>query len=108
MLRPASLVCDILRTWRRPSWVINLSACAASPDFLIATDIHLRSAGSSGAAERFLFVPNDADASAQVLAEALGLNVPLLMNRATLGGWHYLNRRTGVTFEVTATWPSPP
>jgi hypothetical protein len=48
---------------------------------------------------RFLFVPNDADASPRVLAEALSLDVPLLMNRGILGGWHYLNRRTGVTFD---------
>lgn len=48
---------------------------------------------------RFLFVPNDTDASPRVIAEALSLDVPLLMNRGMLGGWHYLNRRTGVAFD---------
>lgn len=48
---------------------------------------------------RFLFVPNAADASPRVLAEALSLDVPLLMNRGIVGGWHYLNRRTGVPFD---------
>jgi hypothetical protein len=47
---------------------------------------------------RFLFVTSDADPSPRVLSEALSLDVPLLLNREILGGWHYLNRWTGVFF----------
>lgn len=48
---------------------------------------------------RFLFVPNELDASPKLLAEALCLNVPLVINRRILGGWKYVNAFTGVFFE---------
>jgi glycosyltransferase involved in cell wall biosynthesis len=48
---------------------------------------------------RFLFVPNVLDASPRVLAEALCLDVPVLVNRALLGGWKYVAASTGVFFE---------
>jgi len=47
---------------------------------------------------RFLFVPNIHDASPRILAEAMCLNVPLLVNQGIVGGWHYVNQRTGVFF----------
>ncbi|WP_156776871.1 glycosyltransferase family protein [Nitrococcus mobilis] len=50
-------------------------------------------------ASRFLFVPNELDASPRVLAEALCLNTPLLVNHSLLGGWKYVAPTTGVFFE---------
>ena len=46
---------------------------------------------------RFLFVPNVADASPRVITEALCHNIPVLVNRNILGGWHYVE--PGVTGE---------
>ena len=48
---------------------------------------------------RFLFAPNEGDASPKVLAEALCLDVPVLVNRRILGGWKYVNAFTGAFFE---------
>ncbi|HKQ79956.1 MAG TPA: hypothetical protein VJ810_40055 [Blastocatellia bacterium] len=48
---------------------------------------------------RFLFAPNALDASPRLLAEALCLNVRLVVNRDILGGWKYVNRFTGVFFD---------
>ncbi len=48
---------------------------------------------------KFLFVPNESDASPRLLAEALCLNVPLVVNSHILGGWKYVNRFTGVFFD---------
>ena len=39
---------------------------------------------------RFLFVPNIADASPRVITEAMCYNMPMLVNRNILGGWHYV------------------
>jgi hypothetical protein len=50
------------------------------------------------ACARFLFAPNALDASPRLLAEALCLNVRLMVNRDILGGWKYVNRFTGVFF----------
>lgn len=47
---------------------------------------------------RFLFVPNVYDASPRIMAEALCLDIPLLVNRRILGGWHYVERPSGVFF----------
>jgi glycosyltransferase involved in cell wall biosynthesis len=47
---------------------------------------------------RFLFVPNVTDASPRIIAEALCLDVPILVNRDILGGWKYVNRFTGAFF----------
>eukprot|EP00930_Biecheleria_cincta_P055411 TRINITY_DN41731_c0_g1_i1.p1 TRINITY_DN41731_c0_g1~~TRINITY_DN41731_c0_g1_i1.p1 ORF type:complete len:568 (+),score=66.52 TRINITY_DN41731_c0_g1_i1:59-1762(+) len=47
---------------------------------------------------RFLFVPQVHDASPRVTTQALALDVPLLMNRNIIGGWKYLNNRTGELF----------
>ncbi len=51
------------------------------------------------AGARFLFAPNELDASPRVLAEALCLDVPLVVNRKLLGGWHYVTSATGVWFD---------
>lgn len=51
------------------------------------------------AGSRFLFVPNEWDASPRVLAEALCLNVPILVNRALIGGWKYVAAATGRFFD---------
>jgi len=48
---------------------------------------------------RFLFVPNGADPSPRIISEALCLDVPVVVNRRILGGWHYVNRFTGTFFE---------
>jgi len=48
---------------------------------------------------RFLFVPNELDASPRVIAESLCLNTPVLVNRNILGGWKYVNPFTGSFFE---------
>ncbi|MFJ9825128.1 hypothetical protein ACIRSU_12210 [Streptomyces sp. NPDC101160] len=50
-------------------------------------------------AARCLFVPAVLDASPRVLAEALCLDVPVVVNRAILGGWQYVNPFTGVFFD---------
>lgn len=47
----------------------------------------------------FLFAPNALDPSPRVLAEALCLDVPILVQRAILGGWHYVNPFTGAFFD---------
>ncbi|MFD6888253.1 hypothetical protein [Streptomyces sp. NPDC059957] len=51
------------------------------------------------AAARCLFVPAVLDASPRVLAEALCLDVPVVVNRAILGGWQYVNPFTGAFFD---------
>lgn len=48
---------------------------------------------------RFLFVPSELDASPRILAEALCMNTPVLVNRHILGGWKYVNPFTGAFFE---------
>ena len=47
---------------------------------------------------KFIFLPNKADASPRVLTEAMANNLPALMNRNILGGWKYINDKTGVFF----------
>ena len=46
---------------------------------------------------RFLFVPNIADASPRVITEAICYDMPVLVNRNILGGWHYVE--SGITGE---------
>jgi hypothetical protein len=48
---------------------------------------------------RFLFLPNREDASPRVLAEALCLDTPAVVQRHILGGWKYVNSWTGVFFD---------
>lgn len=54
------------------------------------------------ASARFLFVPNVTDASPRIIAEALCLDVPIVVHREILGGWKYVNRFTGAFFENEA------
>lgn len=46
---------------------------------------------------KFLFVPNGSDASPRVITEALSYNIPVLVNKNIVGGWH--NVIPGVTGE---------
>jgi glycosyltransferase involved in cell wall biosynthesis len=48
---------------------------------------------------RLLFVPSIMDASPRVLAEALCLDVPILVHHQILGGWKYVNKSTGAFFQ---------
>jgi hypothetical protein len=48
---------------------------------------------------RVLLAPNICDPCPRVLAEALCLNVPLVVHRHILGGWAYVNRFTGAFFD---------
>tara|TARA_B100001121_G_scaffold310429_1_gene341415 strand:+ start:5231 stop:6325 length:1095 start_codon:yes stop_codon:yes gene_type:complete len=47
---------------------------------------------------KFVFLPNKADASPRVLTECLSLDVPCLINKNILGGWKYVNDKTGKFF----------
>lgn len=46
----------------------------------------------------FVFLPQIYDASPRVSSQALSLNTPILMNRNILGGWKYVNDKTGEFF----------
>ena len=54
------------------------------------------------AASRFLFVPNGLDPAPRIIAEALLMGTPVLVNRDILGGWHQVNPFTGAFFESEA------
>ncbi len=54
------------------------------------------------AASRLLFVPNGLDPSPRIIAEALLMGTPVLVNRHILGGWHQVNPFTGAFFESEA------
>lgn len=47
---------------------------------------------------KFIFIPNEKDASPRVLTEALCMNIPVLVNKNILGGWKYINDKTGQFF----------
>ena len=47
---------------------------------------------------KFIFLPNEKDASPRVLTEALAYDVPALINKNILGGWKYINNETGEFF----------
>jgi hypothetical protein len=69
------------------SWNIDVRTNMLWPDLLANT------AGS-----RMALLPNRFDPSPRVLAEAIALDVPVLVNSAILGGWKYVNDETGVDF----------
>lgn len=50
---------------------------------------------------RFMLLPNFEDASPRVLTEALSLNKPVFVYEKILGGWKYVNPRTGIFFNET-------
>ena len=47
---------------------------------------------------RFLFVPNQFDASPRVITEAMCCNLPIFVNNNILGGWKYVTDETGSSF----------
>tara|TARA_B100001778_G_scaffold332995_1_gene340542 strand:- start:2438 stop:3529 length:1092 start_codon:yes stop_codon:yes gene_type:complete len=47
---------------------------------------------------RFLFVPNKSDASPRVLTECLAHGTPVIVNEDIVGGWKYVNNKTGAFF----------
>jgi hypothetical protein len=47
---------------------------------------------------RVMFVPSLMDASPRILAEALCMDVPILVHRHILGGWKYVAESTGAFF----------
>jgi hypothetical protein len=53
---------------------------------------------ASTAASRIALLPNRFDPSPRVLAEAIALDVPALVNAEILGGWKYVNETTGTMF----------
>ena len=50
------------------------------------------------AQSKFAFLPQVYDASPRVSTQALSMNVPLFMNDNIVGGWKYINERTGEFF----------
>lgn len=44
---------------------------------------------------RFMLNFNGSDASARCTTESMCFNLPILMNKDILGGWHYINDQTG-------------
>lgn len=47
---------------------------------------------------RYLFCPSHYDASPRILVEALCLNLPILLNNEILGGWKYIQEKTGMLY----------
>ncbi len=47
---------------------------------------------------KYIFVPNIFDASPRVVSEAFLYNLPVLENKNIIGGWHYINEKTGMQF----------
>ena len=47
---------------------------------------------------RFMLLPNTEEASPRVLTESLVLNTPVMVNNEILGGWKYINDKTGLFF----------
>lgn len=47
---------------------------------------------------RFVFVPNQLDASPRVMTEAICYNMPVLCNYNITGGWKYVTEKTGQFF----------
>ena len=47
---------------------------------------------------RFILLPNTEEASPRVLTESFTMNTPAFINRDILGGWKYINDKTGLFF----------
>lgn len=47
---------------------------------------------------RFIFVPDLIEEYQSILAEALCFNLPCIVNKNILGGWKYVNEKTGLIF----------
>ena len=65
----------------------------------IVGDVPRRTALEYIGRSRIVFVPSLMDASPRLLAEALCMNVSILVNRDILGGWKYVNQSTGAFFD---------
>ena len=48
---------------------------------------------------RFILCPSILDASPRVVSESMCFNLPVLMNKKILGGWQYVNEKTGSFFD---------
>lgn len=48
---------------------------------------------------KFIFVPNKSDASPRVLTEAMCFNLPILVNHNIVGGWKYVDPKSGESFK---------
>jgi glycosyltransferase involved in cell wall biosynthesis len=70
-----------------------------APGVVFSPPLHWHSLLARLAGARFLFVPSALDASPRLLAEALCLDIPLVVYRQILGGWKYVNRFTGGFFD---------
>jgi glycosyltransferase involved in cell wall biosynthesis len=64
----------------------------------IVGDVPRRTALEYIGRSRMMFVPSLMDASPRLLAEALCMGVPILVNREILGGWKYVSQSTGAFF----------
>lgn len=58
---------------------------------------------------KFILIPNLEDASPRIITEALCLDKPIFVNEDILGGWKYVNDKTGTFFnenniQEKATW----
>lgn len=49
---------------------------------------------------RFGFFPNTVDNSPRLISECLIRNTPILINKDIHGGWHYVSKETGSTFDL--------
>ena len=47
---------------------------------------------------KYLFCASGQDASPRIIIEAIGMNIPVLLNENILGGWKYINNQTGILF----------
>jgi len=48
---------------------------------------------------RFIFCGSMRDASPRTVSEGMCFNLPILMNKNILGGWEYINEKTGAFFD---------
>ena len=48
---------------------------------------------------KFGFFPNTIDNSPRLISECLIRDVPILVNKHIHGGWHYVNKKTGMEFD---------
>ena len=47
---------------------------------------------------KMLFIPNVIDASPRVITQALSMGLSILVNENIIGGWQYVNEKTGAFF----------
>ena len=48
---------------------------------------------------KFIIIPSFEDSSPRTLTEAMTLNMPALVNKNILGGWKYVNDKTGIFYD---------